>query len=51
MILGYFIHFHESALCYTDVHVYRATSLCTRVSAVNFPKKDENLLNKQEIFK
>ena len=23
---GYFTHFHESALCYTDVHVYHATS-------------------------
>ena len=27
VIWGYFTHFHESALCYTDVHVYRATSL------------------------
>ena len=27
VILGYFTHFHESALCYTDVHVYRTTSL------------------------
>ena len=23
----YFTHFHKSTLCYTDVHVYRATSL------------------------
>ena len=28
MVWGYFTHFHESALCYNDVHVCRATSLC-----------------------
>ena len=27
MVWEYFTHFHKSALCYTDVHVYRATSL------------------------
>ena len=27
MVWDYFTHFHKSALCYTDVHVYRATSL------------------------
>ena len=26
VILGCFTHFHETALYYTDVHVYRATS-------------------------
>ena len=26
MVWEYFTHFHKSALCYTDVHVYRATS-------------------------
>ena len=26
MVWEYFSHFHKSALCYTDVHVYRATS-------------------------
>ena len=26
MVWDYFTHFHKSALCYTDVHVYRATS-------------------------
>ena len=28
MVWGYFTHFHESALCYNDVHVCHATSLC-----------------------
>ena len=28
MVWEYFTHFHKSALCYTDVHVYRATSHC-----------------------
>ena len=26
MVWEYFTHFHKSALCYTGVHVYRATS-------------------------
>ena len=28
MVWEYFSDFYKSALCYTDVHVYRATSLC-----------------------
>ena len=27
MVWEYFTQFYKSALCYTDVHVYRATSL------------------------
>ena len=34
MVWEYFTHFHKSALCYTDVHVYRATSL-----RVNYQKQ------------
>ena len=35
MVWEYFTHFHKSALCYTDVHVYRATSLNIEVFKKN----------------
>ena len=38
VILGYFTHFHESALCYTDVHVYHATSLKANKLSLNLSK-------------
>ena len=46
MVWEYFTHFHKSALCYTGVHVYRATSLTI---AENFTFLHLNLLF-QEVF-
>ena len=43
MVWEYFTHFHKSALCYTDVHVHRATSLdkiqlfCFKIDVLLFP--------------
>ena len=33
MVWEYFTHFHKSPLCYTDVHVYRATSQSVLIQA------------------
>ena len=34
MVWEYFTHFHKSAQCYTDVHVYRATSLDNKLLVI-----------------
>ena len=40
MVWEYFTHFHKSALCYNDVHVYCATSQ-EKIKTAKMQKKEE----------